>query len=156
MQKSAPLRLWFLGIFLGVTSCCGSPADQLAHQRADAASLTSLLAASRAKVAALDSEVALLGRLLAREQLLRAGQQPAAILMGHPYVEGVIESVSGRTCRIRVTDSAEHVDLISRMKEGLLAWSIYDHDGFKAEAIASGFDAVPNPALQGQVCSRFG
>ena len=113
--------------------------ERLRRQLADNEGLVNRL---RAQIAARQNEFE--SGLLIAEAEITSGTYyvPPA-----PDLEGKVVSVSGRLCTIVVTSNPGNADVKAAITRMPFRFAIYDEDGYKAEAVATKYEAATKTAL---------
>lgn len=96
-----------------------------------------------------DLEIAALDRDNQEQKLLVAAAQANGFInaMAAPDLAGTVTNASGRLCTISIGENPGNVDIQSVINRMPFRFAIYDDNGFKAEAVATKYEASANAVL---------
>lgn len=143
---------------LAVTQSCSAPAaaqdrallEELQQERRE---LLAELAAKERRVHALEQDVA---RLESQLPEAGSGDGPLAArartgsgrgLGLPPLLEGTVTSADQRQCVVKLTNNPGNVDIEKSIARRPFRFALYDEDGYKAECVATRYDASANAVL---------
>lgn len=96
-----------------------------------------------------DLRIASLDRDNQEKNLLVAAAQANGFInaMAAPDLAGTVSNASGRLCTIAIGENPGNVDIQSMINRMPFRFAIYDDNGFKAEAVATKYEASANAVL---------
>jgi hypothetical protein len=100
-------------------------------------------------IAAKDQSIADLARDNSEQKLLVAAATQRGFIrsMAAPTLAGVVTNASGRLCTISIGDNPGNVDIQDQISRMPFTFAIYDENGYKAEAVATKYDASAKAVL---------
>jgi len=96
-----------------------------------------------------DQQIAGLERDNSEKDLLIAAAKVRGFseAMAAPTLAGTVTNASGRLCTISIADNPGNVDIQDQINRRPFSFAIYDANGYKAEAIATKYEASANAVL---------
>lgn len=96
-----------------------------------------------------DQQIASLERDNSEKDLLIAAAKVRGFseAMAAPNLAGTVTNASGRLCTISIADNPGNVDIQDQINRRPFSFAIYDANGYKAEAVATKYEASANAVL---------
>lgn len=115
----------------------------------DVRNLNNEIAALKDRMTQKDMQIASLDRDNQEQKLLVAAAQANGFInaMAAPDLAGTVTNASGRLCTISIGENPGNVDIQSVISRMPFRFAIYDDNGFKAEAVATKYEASANAVL---------
>jgi len=107
------------------------------------------IAALNETIGSKDEQIASLERDNSEKDLLISAAKIRGFseAMAAPTLSGTVTNASGRLCTISIVDNPGNVDIQDQINRRPFSFAIFDENGYKAEAIATKYEASANAVL---------
>ena len=107
------------------------------------------IAALNETISSKDEQIASLERDNSEKDLLISAAKIRGFseAMAAPTLSGTVTNASGRLCTISIVDNPGNVDIQDQINRRPFSFAIFDENGYKAEAIATKYEASANAVL---------